>query len=130
MAHPLVRLVASRPHMLTEHVSAYADLLAAEITATTAQVKRQLVFQVLGLCGISVTTALIGVAVMLWAALPSGSVHAPWVLALVPMVPAALGIWALNVAKAVTPSDPFAAMRRQLSADAAMLNNASHAGES
>ncbi len=116
--------------MLTEHVSAYAELLAEEMTATAVQAKRQLVLQVLGLCSFSAATVLIGVAMLLWAALPAGSLHAPWMFAAVPAVPAALGIWALSVANALTPSDPFAAMRRQLSADAAMLHNASHAGES
>ena len=130
MAHPLVRLAASRPHMLAEHVSAYAELLADEMTATAAQLKRQLVFQVVGLCSFSISTVLIGVAAMLWSALPSGSLHAPWMLAAIPVVPAALGIWALNVGRTVAPSDPFAVIRRQLSADAAMLHNASHTGES
>ena len=43
MAHPLVRLVATRPQMLAEHVCVYADLLVEKTTAAAGQLKRQLV---------------------------------------------------------------------------------------
>ena len=130
MVHPLVRLVASRPHLLAEHAYAYADLLTEELSASAAQLKRQLVFHVIGACSFSSAAILAGVATLLWAALPANSLQIPWLLVFVPIVPAAVGVWALNAGGAVAPGDPLAVMRRQLSADAAMLHNASLAGES
>lgn len=124
MVHPLVKIATTRPHLLAEHASAYAELLADEVMTTAAQLKRRLIFELVGLNCLVVAAILIGVAAMLWAALPPGSVGSPWVLASAPAVPLAVGLWALTTGGSIAPADPFAVLRRQLAADAAVLNTA------
>lgn len=123
MVHPLVRLAASRPQMLAEHLAAYAGLMAEEITIAAAQVKRQVSLQLLGVGCLAIGVVLAGVAVMLWASLPT--LNSPWVLALTPLVPVLLGAVALRSAGSGDTRDPFAPLHRQLAADAAMLRGAS-----
>ncbi len=119
MVHPLVRLAASRPQMLAEHIAAYAGLMAEEVTVAAAQLKRQISLQLVGVGCIAIGAVLAGVAVMLWASLPTLS--APWVLALTPLIPVLLGAAALRMAGSRDTRDPFAPLHRQLAADAAML---------
>ena len=123
MVHPLFRLATARPQLLAEHVSAYADLLAEELSSGAAGFKRRLVFQLVALAAFAVAAVLVGMAVMLWAALPMGSLNVPWVLVLVPALPAALGVWASAAADASGPAELFIALRRQLADDAAMLRS-------
>jgi hypothetical protein len=123
--HPLVKIAATRPHLLAEHASAYAELLAAEVTTTAVQLKRQLMLELVGLNCLMVAAILIGVAAMLWAALPAGSLTSPWLLAAAPAIPLAVGLWAFTTGSAIRPTDPFAMVRRQLAADAAVLNGVS-----
>ncbi len=122
MAHPLVRLVATRPQMLAEHLSAYAELLAEEAAATTTQLKRTLAFLLVGGCCVSIAIVLIGTALMLWAAQPAGSLHVPWLLIVVPAIPTAIGIGTLIAGAQSAPDDLFATVRQQLCADAEVLD--------
>jgi hypothetical protein len=112
MVHPLVKIATTRPHLLAEHASAYAELLADEVTNTASQIKRQLIFELVGLNCLMVAVTLIGVAAMLWAALPAGTINAPWLLAAAPAVPLAIGLWAFTTGGSMTPADPFAMVRR------------------
>ena len=122
MVHPLVRLAASRPQMLAEHVAAYASLVTEEVTIAAAQVKRRLSLQLIGFGCLGIGAVLAGVAVMLWASLPSVSM--PWLLVLTPLIPALCGTAALQIATSDETRDPFAPLQRQLAADAAMLRRA------
>jgi hypothetical protein len=121
MAHPLFRLAASKPQLLAEHVLAYGDLLSAELTGAAELLRRKVVLQAAALACLVIAGLLAGVALMLWASLPSGSLHLPWVLVAVPAVPAVLGYWALVKSQAIGAGDLFAAVRLQLADDAAML---------
>lgn len=122
MLHPLVRLVASRPELLGEHVSAYADLFAQELASASALMMRRLTLRLAGGACLAVAAVLAGVAVLLWASLPTLAL--PWALALVPAVPAALGLWIIMVGEAAGTQALFAGLRRQLEADAALMRSA------
>lgn len=124
MVHPLVRIAAARPQMLAEHASAYAELIANEITTAGQQLKRQVVLELVGLNCFVVAAVLFGVAAMLWGSFPAGGLSAPWMLVMAPTAPLIFGSWALLRGKAIVPNDPFTKVRRQWAADAAMLSRA------
>ena len=124
MVHPLFRLITTRPQLLAEHVSAYPDLLAEELTSTAGLLKRRLMLQFVALAAAAVGVVLAGVALMLWAALPEGSLRQPWLLLLVPALPLAIAVWASATGGALPTSDLLVTFRRQLAADTAMLRQA------
>ena len=84
--------------------------------------KRTLSLQLAGFGCLGIGVMLAGVAVMLWASLPT--VNAPWLLVLAPLIPALCGAAALRIAATEERRDPFAPLQRQLAADAAMLRRA------
>ena len=124
MAHPLFRLLTTRPQLLAEHVSAYTDLLAEELTSTAGRLKRRVALQLVALAAAAVGTVLAGMAVLLWAALPADSIRLPWLLVLTPALPWALALWASTMSEAVATGDLLVTFRRQLADDAAMLRSA------
>ena len=124
MVHPLFRLLTTRPQLLAEHVSAYTDLLAEELGATAGLVKRRLMLQLVALASVAVGVVLAGVALLLWAALPEGSLRVPWLLFLTPALPLAIAAWASAPAAAVGTGEVLVTLRRQLAADTAMLRQA------
>jgi Na+/melibiose symporter-like transporter len=123
MIHPLFRLIVSDPQLLAEHVEAYSELVAEEVGAVTSQWTKRAVLHAISLVGALVATVLIGVAVMLWAAVPTDNMNAPWALIVVPGVPLVLAVWAHFAAKAPMAEHGFKAIREQLAADAAMLRS-------
>ena len=127
MAHPLFRLLTTRPQLLAEHVAAYTDLLAEELTSTAGLLKRRMALQLVALAAAAVGTVLAGMAVLLWAALPAGSIRAPWLLILTPLLPWAIALWASAMSGAVATGDLLVTFRRQLADDAAMLRSAGEA---
>jgi hypothetical protein len=125
MAHPLFRLLTTRPQLLAEHVSAYTDLLAEELTSTAGLLKRRMALQLVALAAAAVGAVLAGTAVLLWAALPADSMRLPWLLVLTPALPWALALWASTMSGTVATGDLLVTFRRQLADDAAMLRSAS-----
>jgi hypothetical protein len=125
MIHPLFRLIASHPQLVTDHVEAYTDLMAEDIGAATAALKRRMVLLAVSLCGAVAAAGLAGTAVLLWAALPEDSIHAPWALWVVPAIPAVVALWAALGAQAGKGAGSFQSVRSQLAADAAMLREVS-----
>src|SRR3990167_2795275 len=95
MIHPVFRLAASQPLLLAEHAAAYASLLGEELTIGSARLKRRLALQLAGAACLVVAAVLLGVAVLLWASLHDAGFRAPWLFVLTPVLPAALGLWAL-----------------------------------
>jgi hypothetical protein len=59
--------------------------------------------------------------------LPSDTLRAPWVLAIVPVVPAVVGSWAIALSKSVGTGNFFASLRAQLAIDTALLRKADKA---
>lgn len=124
MLHPLVRLVAAQPQLLAEHASAYADLLADEVSVAASDLRRRLTWTLAAAAGLAVGVALIGVATLLWSALPAGSLNLPWVMAATPLLPLAFGLWALAQGRSKGGPESFAALRQQLAIDAVLLRRA------
>jgi hypothetical protein len=122
--HPLLNVIASRPQLLAEHAQAYAELVSAELPRVTAAWKRQALLNGLALLGLLATLLLGGVALMLWAALPLTSMPTPWLLIVVPLLPAAAGAACLIAAQSGAARPLLADLRLQVSADLAMLREA------
>jgi uncharacterized membrane protein YqjE len=123
MIHPLFRLLISEPQMLADHLAAYSELVAEEIGTVTTQWKRRAALHALSLVGVIVSAVLIGMALLLWAAVPIERMNAPWALIVVPAVFLALTAWAHVAARAPARDTGFHAVREQLAADAAMLHS-------
>jgi hypothetical protein len=128
MIHPLLHLLATQPHLLGEHVEAYAELLGAEVDKTSKVWASRLGYYTVALLLLSAGLILAGVALMLWAVLPSGDMNAPWVLFVVPLVPLGAGGFCVLRARAEPAHAAFDTVRQQLSADLAMLRDAGAAG--
>lgn len=119
--HPFFKLMVDRPAALTDHVEAYASLATLELSAAVTQLRQRAVKTMLAVVGASVAVLFGGVSAMLWAVTPAADLHAPWVLWLMPLLPAAvaLGCW-LSV-KAGSSLAPFSSLRGQVREDLAML---------
>lgn len=125
MIHPLFRLLVSEPQMLADHVEAYSELVAEEVGAVTTQWKKRAVLHAVSVASISLAAILVGVALLLWAAIPIDAMNAPWGLIAVPGVFIVLAVWAHFAARAPVAERGFKAIREQLAADAAMLRSVS-----
>jgi uncharacterized membrane protein YqjE len=124
MIHPLLHLIATRPHLLAEHAEAYAELAADEFGRAAAAWKVRLALQVAGLALVAVAFVLAGVALMLWAVTPPAQMHAAWALVVVPLAPLVVALACL--ARAGKPGDtPFSNLREQMRADLMMLREVS-----
>lgn len=125
LIHPLFRLIASRPHMIADHVEAYSDLVAEEMSAMATGWKRKAVLGIVAVACGAVAISLGGIAIMLWAAMPHETMPAPWVLLVVPGLPA-LGATGCVIAIVSMAHDRgFKSIREQFAADAAMLREVS-----
>lgn len=123
--HPLLHLIATRPHLLADHAEAYAELVAAEIGSVSAAWKRRAMLNAVALCCLGVAVVLAGVALMLWAVIPAAPVQALWVLIAVPLVPMVMAVWCVLAAQPQGDDGPFDNVRRQVKADMAMLREVS-----
>ncbi|NUZ05075.1 phage holin family protein [Piscinibacter koreensis] len=121
MIHPLLRLLVKQPRLLTEHVEAYAHLVGDEVSKVSTMWIMRIVLYVTG--GVMALLGLIfvGVALMLFGAVPWSDMEHGWLLIVVPLVPlvgAALCIWR---ARAPSKHDVMTTVKAQLNADMAML---------
>ncbi len=124
MMHPLLRLIATQPQLLVDHVEAYADLLAEEIGHVSSAWKLRTLLYAVALCSVVVATVLAGVALILWAVVPFSEMHAPWALVAAPLLPIAGAIWCLAAARRET-NQGFNNLRKQIKADMGMLREVS-----
>ena len=121
MIHPLLRLVATEPHLLGDHVEAYAELVGDEVgKASSGWAVRIGLYAGAGLLA-SIGIVLGGVALLLCAALPSSGFAAPWALIVVPLVPLLLAVVCALIARGHTIENAFDNVKKQLNADMAML---------
>jgi uncharacterized membrane protein YqjE len=120
----LLRLALTQPQLLAGHAEAYAELASAEFGEAAGSLKRQALLAAAGLCGLAVAAVLAGVAFLLWAVTPAAQIHAAWALFATPLLPALAGLACLLAARRAARAEAFAAVRRQLRADIAMLREA------
>ena len=126
MIHPLLRLVATQPQLLADHAEAYGGLVSEEIARSVSGLKQRLLLSAVALGLIAVAVVLGGVALMLWAVIPSASMQAPWALWAVPGVPALIGLVCLLLGRN-QPPNAFSELKQQIAADLSMLREVSTA---
>ena len=126
MIHPLLRLVATQPQLLADHAEAYAGLLGEELGRSAASLKQRMLFGAIALCLVGVAAVLAGVALMLWAVVPSASMPAPWALFAAPLVPAVIALVCAMLGRQKA-TERFAGLKQQFAADLVMLREVSAA---
>jgi uncharacterized membrane protein YqjE len=125
MIHPLVRLIATQPQLLAEHVGGYFALIGSEAQRAKAHLLLQLLWTGLSLACIGVAAVLAGVALMLWAVTPDLSTQAAWTLAAAPGIPALVAVIAGLLARRPAAEKAFASIQKQVASDMRMLNEVS-----
>jgi len=121
MIHPLLRLAATQPHLLGDHVEAYAALVGEEVSKVSTSLMTRVGLYLGAVVMFVVGLVLVGVALMLRATVPATDYSAGWALFVVPLTPFVLGAIFAVVARAKPAEKPFATVRSQLNADMAML---------
>ncbi len=124
MLHPLIHLIATRPHLLADHAQAYAELAAVEVGEFSAVWKRRAVWLAVASFCLGLGVVLAGVAVMLWSVLPVSQMQAPWALVAVPLVLFVVAVICLMAGRSQGNGRAFATLREQVKADIAMLREA------
>lgn len=123
----VLHLITQRPHLLLEHIDAYSDLFAQEMTyASRAWVLRA----ALGLAALALlcgAMVLAGVSLMLWAVMPPEQIHTPWLLWATPIVPLALSMLCAQRVKSHMQNRVFSDLRLQIKGDLALLREISGA---
>ena len=125
MFHALFRLVASRPHLLAEHAEGYADLIAQEVKSASLRWKRSVMLGAVGGVSALLMAVFAGMALLLWAVTPDAAMRAPWLLWVVPSVPAVVAIGCFSALSNQAKGHGFATLREQLAAEAEMLREVS-----
>ena len=125
MIHPLLRLAASEPHLLGDHVEAYAELVGEEVGKASTSWLTRIGLYLAALCMLGVGLVLSGVALLMYAALPAASWPAPWAMIVVPATPLLVSAICVLVARSMPVQSAFVAVRKQLHADIAMLREVS-----
>lgn len=125
MVHPVLQLLATQPQLLADHAQAYLKLVATEVDRVAAAWRRQTLLHAAALCCLGVAWVLLGVACMLWVALPSVPGHALWVLLGAPALPALAGAWCLRAARPPGEAVAFDNVRQQLREDLMLLREVS-----
>ncbi len=95
MLHPLLALAATRPQLLADHASAWAELLSTQAGPAWAHWQRWRLLQLLTVCLLTLATLLAGVALMLWAVMPPAPwplSDRAWALLCVPLLPLVGGL--------------------------------------
>ena len=118
--HPLLHLLMRHPGLLGEHAQAYAELLASEVAELQQLSQRRLLWSTATVASAAVGLVLAGVALMLWAALPTLASSALWLLWITPCVPLTAALAGLRKLRAPTPA-AFAHFKEQIQADMHML---------
>lgn len=125
MIHPLLRLIATEPEILGDHVEAYAELVGDEVRKTSSAWSLRIGLYLAALALVCVGLVLSGVAVMLWAALPPAGFQMPWLLVVVPAGAFFAAIACVLIARRTAVENVFDNVKKQLSADMAMLREVS-----
>lgn len=125
MIHPLLRLAATEPQLLGDHVEAYAALVGEELGRASTSWVMRIGLYVAALAMVCVGLVLIGVALLLAASVPSSEYPATWALFVVPLAPFVIGAACVFVARSKPIASAFDKIKSQLDADMAMLREVS-----
>ncbi len=115
------RLGRARPHLLAAHAAAYAALAQAEAATSTRLIRQRALLIAVCASGLLVGSMLLGVALMLWASSPPGTMALPVVLWAVPALPLLLAAWAAWALSRAGTWPLWAALKMQAANDMALL---------
>lgn len=121
----VLHLITQRPHLLLEHVDAYSDLFAQEMTYAARTWTYRMILgavAILLLCGALILS---GVGFMLWAVMPPAQIHTPWLLWITPIVPMVIGLTCAQAVKNHLQNRVFSDFRLQIKGDLALLREIS-----
>lgn len=121
MIHPVFRLAAAQPMLVANHLGAYAELASEELTTSVNALRRRLLWLLVCTLCLSIAAVLAGVALLLWASLPTVGARALWVFMVTPLLPTVLGLLAWWRAGQHTSGSAFPLLRGQLTEDAGLL---------
>lgn len=127
MLNVLLRLIRTEPQLAADQLEGYARLVGAELGSTVTSLKRRLLLQAVGWGCLAVTMMFGGSALMLWGALPHEAMTMPWMLLLVPLVPAAVGVIALLACPKPPVANAAQVIREQVALDMAALRDLARA---
>jgi hypothetical protein len=127
MIHPLLRLAATEPHLLGDHVEAYAALFGEEVTRASTSWVTRIGLYLVALAMVTVGLVLVGVALLLASTLPADIYPATWGLIVVPSAPFVIAAICALVARSRPAVSAFDKVKTQLHADMAMLREVSAA---
>ena len=129
MIHPLFTRLVTQPGLFAEHLGAYAELAGAEAQHWGRRSLKRGLLAALAVVAGTLALGLAGVSALLAAALPLQAMPAPWALWAVPLLPAVLALPCAIAARCVgkAEAEAFALLRRQMQADAELLQEAGHA---
>jgi hypothetical protein len=123
--HPLLRLAVSQPHLLGGHVEGYAALLGEEAKkASTSLALRAGLYAAAGVMA-AIGLVLVGVALLIYAAVSAELYRAGWALIAVPLTPLAIATVLVWVACSKPVERAFDAVKRQVRADIDLLREVS-----
>lgn len=121
MFHPLIRLLASKPHLVAHHLGGYVELASAQAQDAARSLQARLVWSAGAVAGLWAGALLGGVALLLVAAVPLDQMPAPWLLLAAPGLPLLAGALCWLQARSRPVAWSLAPMREQFAADAALL---------
>lgn len=127
MFHPLIKLLATRPHLVVDHLGAYADLATVQAGEALDSLRIRAVLLAGMSVGVLLGVGLGGVALMLLTVTPIERMQMPWMLVAVPLTPLLLALVCGLQLRAHIPGQAFEPLREQFAADAALLKEAARA---
>ena len=123
--HPLLRLAMTQPHLLGDHVEAYAALVGEEAKKVSTSLARRIGLYagagVLALIGL----LLVGVALLLRASISSVDYPAGWVLVVVPLAPFVIAAVMVLVARSKPIENAFDTVKKQIRSDMELMREVS-----
>lgn len=124
MFHPLIKTLATRPHLLFDHLGGYADLISVQTAEALKGLRTRAVLLVCLFVALQLALGLSGIALLLLALMPLDRMVYPWLLLVVPLVPWLLAAGLGFGLKTQTAKRHFEPVREQFAADAALLKEA------
>lgn len=125
LIHPLLRLAATEPQLLGDHVEAYAALVGEEVSRASSSWLMRIGLYVVALAMLGVGLVLVGVALLLVATIPASEYPATWAVIVVPIAPFVIAAVCILVARSKPIASAFDKIKAQLNADMSMLRDVS-----
>lgn len=123
--HPLLKLVITQPHLLCEHLEAYAALIGQEAKkVSTSMAVRIGLYAGAGLLAL-IGVLLVGVALLLRASISAAEYPAGWALVVVPLTPFVIAGAMVFAARSKPIEKAFDKVKKQVKADISLLHEAS-----